>query len=163
MRARESTDRDGYGTPERTGLVSCVVNAEVVQHQQVCAQRQLLGDVPRHIVVHLNRILNEYQTTTQQHQHVSTIGGRERRHTHAHERERSVCLSTETKKLFVPSERTKLSGNIFNHVSSPNTATDRFCLTKFPTIFSCCRADESKFSSTSMKFGIPPVTKAYSS
>lgn len=78
---------------------------------------------------------------------------------------------TETKKLLVPSARSKKSGNNFNHVSSPY-------ITSFPVPFSNCFAlicanhvswvarvevvsDSAKFKITSTKEGIEPVVIAF--
>ncbi len=78
---------------------------------------------------------------------------------------------TETKKLLVPSARSKKSGNSFNHVSSPY-------MTSFPCLspkrlaliwasqVSCVArvevvSDSAKLSMTSRKDGIEPVVMAF--
>lgn len=108
---------------------------------------QLVRDMPRDVVVHLGEVLTDRQLVSSQ---VA----------------RRFVYRTATKKLEVPSARSKNPGKSFNHVSSPYKSI-------FPVFlaFICAShvsweaSDEdsspsSMFSMTSRKDGIEPVVMA---
>jgi hypothetical protein len=112
--------------------------------------QQLIRHMSRHIVINLSKILLK-QSISNPLRFLYTQGKE----------------LTETKKLDVPSARSKKSGNSFNHVSSPY-------MTSFPPSFAFICAsqvswvarvdvvsDSAKLRITSRKEGIEPVVMAF--
>lgn len=106
--------------------------------------------MPRHVVVDLSKVLLEFSASCAG---VNVV---------------EYSPLTETKKLVVPSARSKVSGKSFNHVSSPY-------MTSFPVLFALIWASHvscdarvevssvsSRFRMTSRKEGMEPVVIALS-
>lgn len=117
--------------------------------------RQLFRDMPRHIVIHLREILRIVPEVNDL--FLLCTAGR--------------FALTETKKLLVPSARSKKSGNSFSHVSSPYMTSLPLPFSKSLALIcashvSCVPSvdvvsDSAKFKITSTKDGMEPVVMAF--
>lgn len=128
-----------------------MIQAQIMHNHRIpITIQQLLGHMPCHIIIDFREILSSKQINFDSLLFL---------HTHFE-------LLTETKKLLVPSARSKKSGNSFNHVSSPY-------MTSFPPSFarSCAShvscvarvddlSDSAKLRITSRKEGMEPVVMA---
>ena len=129
-----------------------MIQPQIMQYHRIpISISQLLRNMPRHIIIHLGKVL--HITSTYDLITLSTLSGQ-------------WHLLTETKKLVVPSARTKKSGKSFNHVSSPY-------MTSLPSSFalSCASqvscvasveevSDSAKLRMTSRKEGMEPDVMA---
>jgi hypothetical protein len=128
-----------------------MIQPQIMQHHRIpIPLAQFAGNMPRHIVIHFGEILHILINNNSI--VLSTFSG----------------LLTETKKLVVPSARTKNPGKSFNHVSSPYMTSlplpPSFALTCASHV-SCVASvedvsDSAKLSMTSRKEGIEPEVMA---
>jgi hypothetical protein len=129
-----------------------MIQAQIMQNHCIpISIAQLARNMPRHILIHFGKILqitSTYDLIT-----LSTISGQ-------------WHLLTETKKLVVPSARTKKSGKSFNHVSSPyiTSLPPSFAFNCASQVSWVARLDEvsdsAKLRMTSRKEGIEPDVMA---
>lgn len=143
--------------PFRASLVSNMIQAEIVQdHGIPITVQQLLRNVPRHVVIHFRKVLQSHTSRVNNLLLLYTQG--------------NWCALTETKKLVVPSARSKKPGKSFSHVSSPYMTSLPFSLPKSLALIcashvSCVPSvevvsDSAKFRITSTKDGMEPVVMA---
>jgi len=136
--------------------VSDMIQPQIMQdHRVPIAVQQLPGYMPRHIVIHFCKVLHVKREVNILFL-LCTLGGR--------------FALTETKKLLVPSARSKKSGNSFNHVSSPYMTNFPLPLSKSLALIcashvSCVPSvedvsDSAKLRITSTKEGMEPVVMA---
>ena len=129
-----------------------MIQTQIMQdHRIPVSIAQLLRNMSRHIVIHLGEVL--HMTSTNVLIALSTTSGQ-------------WHLLTETKKLVVPSARTKKSGKSFNHVSSPymTSLPPSFALSCASHVSCVASVDEvsdsAKLRMTSRKEGMEPDVMA---
>lgn len=112
--------------------------------------------MPRHVIINFRKVLQDNESKVNNLLLLHTRG--------------RWCALTETKKLVVPSARSKKSGKSFNHVSSPYMTSLPLSLPKSLALIcashvSCVPSvevvsDSAKFKITSTKEGMEPVVMA---
>lgn len=132
--------------PSRACLMPNMIESKIVKHHSVpVIILQLVRNMSSDIIINFSKILDIYSARLS-----TTMASR----------------LTETKKLEVPSERSKKLGNNFNQVSSPymiifpesfafNCASHVSCVARLDEV-----SDSAKFRITSKKDGMEPVVMA---